>query len=488
MSETKAIHGKLAALRSPLTETTGSAQHRHEEGAETGIRRLRQHVAHGNAQNADLEALVRVASESDAPRGASGALPGQLTGHARRLLENARVQVAQLKTAGDCIGKVASRQLAYQRIAPLVRLHRESTSLAEIALRTMQSLPAATADQLAHCEGIRVLLGIVTEQAARLQALLAVLDAEMDRLQELSARLRNLAEGKDESLPAFTQLAESIWNESRAAAPLVGHEAGWSTGNSRDPALAPARHIASHCLNVAQVLARVLRHDVTSQGGIPEAIAAALVHDVGMLRVPHDAWLHEGPLSRGQRRKIEAHVRSGVDIVSKLAPKAKWLHQALAAHHERMDGTGYPGGLPGREIPPLACALAVADVYAALTEARPHRVAMEPRAALSETLLQVENNLVDGVAAERLLQLSFYPVGTAVELADGALGIVVATHMSRRDHNTPARPVVELVQDAEGIPHIFPRYLDLNACEGPSVVRALPAAERTNLLHRRWCA
>jgi hypothetical protein len=85
-----------------------------------------------------------------------------------------------------------------------------------------------------------------------------------------------------------------------------------------------------------------------------------------------------------------------------------------------------------------------------------------------------------------LLHLSFYPVGSVVELSDGAVGLVVATRQGRRDLNTPARPVVAVLTDAQGQVLPAPRHIDLAETEGPSILRGLPAAERRERLGRRY--
>jgi HD-GYP domain-containing protein (c-di-GMP phosphodiesterase class II) len=201
-----------------------------------------------------------------------------------------------------------------------------------------------------------------------------------------------------------------------------------------------------------------------------------------MLRVPAELLALPGPLDDAGRRAVEAHARAGADLVRRLVPEGAWLAEAAAAHHERLDGTGYPGGLRDVQVSSLARLLAVCDTYAALCCARPHRPARDTRTALTDTLLLAESGTLDKHHAERLLQLSFYPVGSAVELADGSAGVVVATHPGRRDLNTPARPVVALLTDSQGQPLPAPLHLDLAQCESRSIVRSLPDAERRELL------
>jgi hypothetical protein len=167
-----------------------------------------------------------------------------------------------------------------------------------------------------------------------------------------------------------------------------------------------------------------------------------------------------------------------------LLPDGAWLAEATLAHHERLDGTGYPSGWRELQLAPLTRLVAVCDVYAALCAPRLHRAARDTRTALADTLLLAEQGALDRYHAERLLQLSFYPVGSVVELGDGAVGVVVATHLGRRDLQTPARPVVALLTDGQGRPLSGPQYLDLAQAEGRSIVRTLSRSERREVLSR----
>jgi hypothetical protein len=117
---------------------------------------------------------------------------------------------------------------------------------------------------------------------------------------------------------------------------------------------------------------------------------------------------------------------------------------------------------------------------------RPHRPARATRTALADTLLLAEQGLLDRHISERLLHLSFYPVGSVVELADGAVGVVVAAHGDWRDLATPSRPVVNLLTDTQGRFLAIPQTLDLAVCEGRSIVRSLSAEDRRALLGRRY--
>jgi hypothetical protein len=100
--------------------------------------------------------------------------------------------------------------------------------------------------------------------------------------------------------------------------------------------------------------------------------------------------------------------------------------------------------------------------------------------------MEADRGALDRGAAERLLQIAFYPVGTVVELSDGSVARVVAVHPPRADVHSPARPVVQLLVDDRGGALPSPDTLDLNQCVGRAVVRALPIAQRRRLLTDRY--
>ncbi len=109
-----------------------------------------------------------------------------------------------------------------------------------------------------------------------------------------------------------------------------------------------------------------------TEEGIARIQAAALLHDIGKIRVSDALLVKRGPLSEDDWEPIKEHPKLGVAILKHV----KGLNGCLAAiryHHEHYDGSGYPGGLKGEEIPLDARILAVADAYDAMTSPRPYR-------------------------------------------------------------------------------------------------------------------
>jgi len=111
---------------------------------------------------------------------------------------------------------------------------------------------------------------------------------------------------------------------------------------------------------------------------------AALVHDVGKIGVPDSVLLKEGPLSPGERDRIQAHAALGAQMVADVlsTEQVAWVR----GHHERWDGHGYPDGLAGEQISDGAQVLIVADAFDAMSADRPYRRGLPLDAAYQEVV------------------------------------------------------------------------------------------------------
>ena len=316
-------------------------------------------------------------------------------------------------------------------VEPLTAWYRETVSMTEAALRLMGAMPDAPSFQARLCQGVEPVLETVGERIEELSQAANAHRQEAARLGALADLLTSLESGQLSDIAPFQALAEAILNEAEESPALRFLCA--------EPDQ-PARFVACHSLLVAQVVAQIMRHDPEWQRRPERPVLAALIHDIGMLRVPVDILTATGALTDEQRRMIESHAHAGADLARRLLPTEGWLAEATADHHERLDGTGYPGGLKDSQINSLTRLLSVCDVYAAFCSPRPHRPAKDTRTALTDTLLMAEQGALDRYPAQRLMVLSFYPVGCAVELADGALGLVVATPAVRGDLQAPRGP------------------------------------------------
>ncbi|MFE4170616.1 HD-GYP domain-containing protein [Streptomyces sp. NPDC056909] len=110
---------------------------------------------------------------------------------------------------------------------------------------------------------------------------------------------------------------------------------------------------------------------------------AGILHDVGKLGVPTRVLRKDGPLTPEERRVIELHPEYGHEMVRGIGFLGE-ARTAILHHHERLDGTGYPYGLAGRQIPEFARVVAVADAFDAMTSTRSYRRGRPVPLALAE--------------------------------------------------------------------------------------------------------
>jgi putative two-component system response regulator len=133
--------------------------------------------------------------------------------------------------------------------------------------------------------------------------------------------------------------------------------------------------------NYAEQLGRSLD---LPEDDLQELRIACLLHDVGKVAVPDEILLKPGALNAEEAEIVRLHPAIGEDICAPLKSLRRIL-PVIRHHHERMDGSGYPDGLHGLEIPLMARILQIADIYDALTTDRPYRYALSSEDAL-ETL------------------------------------------------------------------------------------------------------
>ncbi|MBI1205943.1 MAG: HD domain-containing protein [Azospirillum sp.] len=136
-----------------------------------------------------------------------------------------------------------------------------------------------------------------------------------------------------------------------------------------------------HNFRVVVYAVRIAEAIGLDDAAIRSLIKGAFLHDVGKIAVRDAILLKPGKLDAAEYAEMKTHVAHGLDIIAASA----WLEDAaevVGGHHERVDGAGYPRGLAGNAVPLAARIFAVADVYDALTSARPYKTPMPADVAL----------------------------------------------------------------------------------------------------------
>lgn len=141
-----------------------------------------------------------------------------------------------------------------------------------------------------------------------------------------------------------------------------------------------------HSRRVATYVQRLARHMGWSRREGRDLALAAMVHDLGKTWIANDILNKSGSLSEEERRKMERHPVIGARILIGCDVDPFYVETVLH-HHEAWNGSGYPAGLHGEEIPMGARLLTIADVYDVLTSQRPYKAPLSKEAA-RERLLQ----------------------------------------------------------------------------------------------------
>jgi putative nucleotidyltransferase with HDIG domain len=137
-----------------------------------------------------------------------------------------------------------------------------------------------------------------------------------------------------------------------------------------------------HCGRVAEYAVAVARQLGLETAEITTIELGAYLHDLGKIKVPHEILNKPGKLTSEEFEVIKQHPAWGVELLDGV--EFPWdIKPIILWHHERFDGTGYPHGLKGDEIPLAAQILCIADVYDALTTTRSYRGAMSQADAMA---------------------------------------------------------------------------------------------------------
>lgn len=166
---------------------------------------------------------------------------------------------------------------------------------------------------------------------------------------------------------------------------------------------------------------------------------AALLHEIGMVRLPPQLYMASRQLSPQERKSITTHPILGYNVLKeKQVPLAVSL--AALEHHERMNGTGYPRGIAGDKISLYSRIIAVACSFDAVTASRPFREARDGYSGMVDLLKNEGKKYDDTVIRALVYSLSIYPIGSYVLLTNGKPAQVVDVNPEN-----PRFPVVQIV-------------------------------------------
>src|ERR1035437_6261428 len=213
-----------------------------------------------------------------------------------------------------------------------------------------------------------------------------------EHLEELVATLRKLCGREyDEGPKAMKEAVEALSHAAELRAPdAAGH--------------------GEQCGHFAGIVARGLN---LSAQEVEDIVFAGRVHDVGKLFIPNRILNKPGALTEDEFAVMKTHPQVGAEVLRSI-PEIEHVAQAIESHHEAFDGSGYPFGLKGENIPLYGRILAVVDAYANMTSDRPFALPKTDEQALAE-LEMLSGTRFDGMIVRlfaRLLKMGPVPTKT----------------------------------------------------------------------------
>jgi len=176
--------------------------------------------------------------------------------------------------------------------------------------------------------------------------------------------------------------------------------------------------------------------------------AAALLHDIGMMKIPPDIQQKTGGLEEKELKLMKTHPLYSYKIIKEVLKYGDEIGKIALQHHERWDGKGYPRKLKEKDIPLLSRIIAVADAFEAMISTRPYRNSMIGYKAMRQLLNDNSRRFDSNVLKVFIKTMGIYPIGSIVLLNDASIGRVIGVHP-----DAPLRPKIKIIVDAEGNKH-----------------------------------
>lgn len=172
---------------------------------------------------------------------------------------------------------------------------------------------------------------------------------------------------------------------------------------------------------------------------------AALLHDIGMMKIPDAILNKNGTLTENEMKVMRTHTVHSYRIITKQFRYPEEVGLIALQHHERWDGKGYPKKVSGKDIMLSSRILSVADAFEAMVSVRPYRNSMIGYKAMRQLLNDNSRRFDSEILKVFIKTMGIYPIGSIVLLNDASIGRVISTHS-----DAPLRPTLKLIVNSNG--------------------------------------
>lgn len=209
----------------------------------------------------------------------------------------------------------------------------------------------------------------------------------------------------------------------------------------------------THSLNVAFYCMLMGKWLNLSMEQIMEIIKAALLHDIGKIKVPNEILNKPGRLTQNEFEEMKKHTIFGYDLINTSNELGINVKQSILMHHERADGSGYPLGKDYDEIPRYAKIIAIADVFDAMTSNRVYKKKTTPFTAFKMFYSDGLKLFDIKIMSTFIEKVSVYYIGMKVRLNDDREGKIV--YIPPKDVLSPIIKLQDQFIDLRGSKDIF---------------------------------
>jgi len=192
----------------------------------------------------------------------------------------------------------------------------------------------------------------------------------------------------------------------------------------------------------ALVIAKQLNY---SRSMMEKLAAGTLLHDMGKVMLDKKILNKQGVLEPQEYEYLKSHTTKGYEALKKCVDLSELSRIISLYHHERMDSSGYPMGIPAGELHPFTRIVAIADVYDALISDRCYRKRWSSNRAMNYLIETAETKFDLNLVSIFIKQIAIYPNGSLVRLSNKYVGIV-----KEQNKSMPLRPIVRVISDDKG--------------------------------------